>query len=123
MAIWFILWSFGIFYSHLVYFVAIWHILWSFGIFYSHLVYFVAIWHILWSFGIFYGHLAYFVAIWYIFTVLVCCIKKNLATLNPTKVMDDDMKHCFVFNCGRPQSHRLKGWPGKLGSEPRILKF
>jgi hypothetical protein len=37
--------------------------------------------------GIFYGHLAYFVAIWYIFgnlyvfPVLVCCTKKNLATL------------------------------------------
>jgi hypothetical protein len=26
----------------------------------------------------------YFVAIWYIFPVLVCCTKKNLATLNKT---------------------------------------
>jgi hypothetical protein len=34
--------------------------------------------------GIFYGHLAYFVAIWYIFPVLVCCTKKNLATLVET---------------------------------------
>jgi hypothetical protein len=32
-------------------------ILWPFGIFYGHLVYFMAIWYILWPFGIFYGHL------------------------------------------------------------------
>jgi hypothetical protein len=51
------------------------------GIFYGHLVYFKAVWSILWPFGIFYDHLIYFMAIWYIFPVLVCCIKKNLATL------------------------------------------
>jgi hypothetical protein len=45
------------------------------------LVYFMAIWSILRSFGIFYGHLIYFVAIRYIFPVLLCCTKKNLATL------------------------------------------
>jgi hypothetical protein len=33
------------------------------------------------DFSIFYGHLVYFVEIWYIFLVLVCCNKKNLATL------------------------------------------
>jgi hypothetical protein len=44
----------GIFYGHLVYFVAIWYILWPLGIFCSHWVYFVAIWYILWPFGIFY---------------------------------------------------------------------
>jgi hypothetical protein len=33
--------------------MVIWYILWSFGIFYG-------IWHILWSFGLFYGHLVYF---------------------------------------------------------------
>jgi hypothetical protein len=46
-------------------------------------------WYILWPLVyIFYGHLVYFVAIWYslllfgiVFTVLVCCTKKNLATL------------------------------------------
>jgi hypothetical protein len=43
----------------LVYFMLIWFILWSFGIFYGHLVYFMVIWYILWSFGIFYGHLVY----------------------------------------------------------------
>jgi hypothetical protein len=36
--------------------------------FYEHLVYFVAIF-------------VYFIVIWYIFPVLVCCTKKNLATL------------------------------------------
>jgi hypothetical protein len=52
----------------------IWSILWAFGIFCGHLVYCIAIWYILWPFGRFYGHLVYF-------TVLVCCAKKNLATL------------------------------------------
>jgi hypothetical protein len=41
----------SLFYSHLVYFVAIWYILWPFGIFCGYLVYFVAIWYILRSFG------------------------------------------------------------------------
>jgi hypothetical protein len=60
MAIWYILWPFGIFCGHLVYFMAIWYILWPFGIFYGHLVYFMAIWYILWTFGIFCGNLGYF---------------------------------------------------------------
>jgi hypothetical protein len=34
--------------------VAIWYILWQFGIFCGRLVYFVAIWYILWLFGIFF---------------------------------------------------------------------
>jgi hypothetical protein len=54
MVIWCILWSFGVFYGHLVYFVVIWCILWSFGVFGGHLVYFMVIWCILWSFGILY---------------------------------------------------------------------
>jgi hypothetical protein len=66
---WSILWPFGPFYGHLVYFKAIWSILRPFGLFCGHLVYFVAIWYILWPFGIF-------------FHVLVCCTKKNLATLD-----------------------------------------
>jgi hypothetical protein len=57
-----------IFYGHLVYFVSIWYILWSFGMY----MYFMYIWYSLWSFGT-----------W--FLVLVCCTKKNLATL-PTTV-------------------------------------
>jgi hypothetical protein len=44
------------------------------GIFYGHLVYFIAIWYILWQIGTFFRHLVYF-------SVLVCCTKKNLATL------------------------------------------
>jgi hypothetical protein len=32
MDIWSVLLPFGIFYCHLVYFVAIWYILWSFGV-------------------------------------------------------------------------------------------
>jgi hypothetical protein len=47
------------------------HILWPFGIFDSDMVYLTAVWCILWSFGIF-------------FTFLVCCTKKNLATLIQT---------------------------------------
>jgi hypothetical protein len=31
--------------------------------------------------GLFYDHLVHFVGIWYIFPILVCCTKKNLATL------------------------------------------
>jgi hypothetical protein len=49
--------TFGIFYGHLVYFMATWYVLWSFGIFYDHLVYFMVTWDVLWSFGIFYDHL------------------------------------------------------------------
>jgi hypothetical protein len=44
------------------------------GIFYVHLVN-------LQQFGIFYSQSVYFLVIWYIFSVLVCCSKKNLATL------------------------------------------
>jgi hypothetical protein len=44
------------------------YILWPFDIFYGQLANFMAIRNILWSFGIF-------------FLVLVCCTKKNLATL------------------------------------------
>jgi hypothetical protein len=66
MAIWYILWPFGIFYGKLIYCNLV--VLWQFGKFYGHFVYFLAIWYILWPFGIF-------------FPALVCCIKKNLATL------------------------------------------
>jgi hypothetical protein len=47
------------------------------GTLYDHLVY-------LRPLEIFYGHLVYFVVIWYIFSVLVFCTKKNLATLGWT---------------------------------------
>jgi hypothetical protein len=38
----------------LIYFMAIWNILWTFGIFYDHLVHFVFLWYILSGFGIVY---------------------------------------------------------------------
>jgi hypothetical protein len=63
----------------LVYFTAIWS-------FFGHLVYFVATWSIMWPFGLFCCHLVYFMFIWYICPVLVCCSKKNLATLTVSGV-------------------------------------
>jgi hypothetical protein len=42
---------------------------------------FMAIWSILWPFGICFGHLVYYPPFWYILPILVCCTKKNLATL------------------------------------------
>jgi hypothetical protein len=52
------------------------------GIFYGHLVY------------LFCRHFVYFMVIWYIVPVLVCCTKKNLATLVivklPPKVWQTD---------------------------------
>jgi hypothetical protein len=50
------------------------------GIFYGHLVHFMAFWYILWTFGIVRGNLIF------IFPVLVFCTKKNLATLLPEAV-------------------------------------
>jgi hypothetical protein len=41
----------------------------------------MSIWDNLQPFGVFCGNLVYLMAIWYIFPVLVCCTKKNLATL------------------------------------------
>jgi hypothetical protein len=55
---WYMLWPFGIFFGHLVYFLVIWFIFWSFG------MYIFVIWYISWSFGI-------FLVIWYIFCHLV----------------------------------------------------
>jgi hypothetical protein len=48
------------------------------GIFYGHLLYLETIRFILWPFGIFYANLGMY------FPVLVCCTKKNLATLYET---------------------------------------
>jgi hypothetical protein len=88
IVIWYIVLPFGVLYCHLVYFIVIWCTLLPFGVLYCHLVYFIVIWYILLSFGIFYWHWVYFcdpsaffVIFWYIFPALVCCAKKNLATL------------------------------------------
>jgi hypothetical protein len=43
---------------------------------------FTAIRCVLCPFGILCDHLLYLMVIWYIFLVLVCCTKKNLATLS-----------------------------------------
>jgi hypothetical protein len=55
------------------------------GIFYGHLVQFMVFCYILWTFEIVRGNLVYF-------SVLVFCIKKNLATLNGIR------KDRFMFN-------------------------
>jgi hypothetical protein len=52
-----------------------WFILWPFGVFYCHLVYFNALWCILMPFCVFYCHLVHFLL------NLVCCNKKHLANL------------------------------------------
>jgi hypothetical protein len=46
------------------------------------LIYFMVFWNILLTFWIFYDHWVNLVFIWYIFTVLVSCTNKNLATLH-----------------------------------------
>jgi hypothetical protein len=43
-------------------------------------------------------HLVYFLVIWYIFPVLVCCTKKNLATLAVAAAILGWEKH-FCFHC------------------------
>jgi hypothetical protein len=44
-------------------------------------MYFMPVWYLYCQFGIFYGHLVFLWPCWYIFPNLVCCTKKNLATL------------------------------------------
>jgi hypothetical protein len=80
---WYILWTFGIFYGHLVYFMDIWYILWTFGIFYGHLVYFMDIWYILWTFGIFCGNVVYFPPFWYVVPrkIRQPCSRPNISAL------------------------------------------
>jgi hypothetical protein len=63
------------------------------------LVYFMSIWYILQTFAIFYGHLVYFLVIWYIFPILVCCSKKNLATLLASFSGENDSRTHEVANC------------------------
>jgi hypothetical protein len=69
------------------------------GISYVHLVNFPAIWHILWQFDIcVYPRFGTF------FPVLVCCTKKNLATLpnhSPTfvPVLRNRLCKCLIQTC------------------------
>jgi hypothetical protein len=114
-------------------FIAIWNIWQPFGIFCVHLVYLVSIWYILWSIGTFCGRLVYFVVIWFIFSVLVCCTQKNLATLLKvpkysvnTNTISRYIEHVRVsgtiisesFSCSKLQSvndgivqESFLGWP------------
>jgi hypothetical protein len=91
---WYILWAFGIFSGHLVYFVSTWYICGHWGIFCGHLVYFfVGIWYILWAFGLLScGHLVYFfVGIWY-------KLYQNISG-NPAPTYDDAAVASFSSIC------------------------
>jgi hypothetical protein len=79
MVIWYISWYFGIFHGTLVYFMVLWYISWHFGIFHGTLVYVMVLWYISWYYGIFHGTLVFAFLVFFAF--LVCCTKKNLATL------------------------------------------
>jgi hypothetical protein len=59
------------------------------GIFYGHLVNFMAIWSILWPFGTFCSHFGIF------FPALVCSTKKNLATLFRQITLTTTMEMAF----------------------------
>jgi hypothetical protein len=60
--------------------------------------YFTAMWYSLWSFGIFIGHLV-------LFPALVCCTKKNLATLvDGRNVISQPSIISLVPPAGRPVS-------------------
>jgi hypothetical protein len=68
-----IVWPFGLFYGHLVYFTSIWSILCPFGLFYGHMVHYVSIWYILWLFST------------YIFARFGMLYQENLLILQPGK--------------------------------------
>jgi hypothetical protein len=92
MVMWYILWSFGIVYGHLVYFS-------------GRLVYFIVIWYILqyfWHFGMF-------------SPVFVRCTKTNLATPIITLVPG-----WFGLSCGAPERKLLlpNSWRRETGHKP-----
>jgi hypothetical protein len=59
-----------------------------------------------WPFGLFYGYLVWFVAVLYSFPVLVCCTKKNLATLARWYIFKPKIP--IWVNFGKPKNG--KGW-------------
>jgi hypothetical protein len=65
------------------------------------LVYFMAIWSIRRSFGLVCGNFVYFMVFSYIFPVLVCCTKKNLATLATKCKIKHIQKSVHFFGGGR----------------------
>jgi hypothetical protein len=76
------------------------------------LAYFMTICPILQPFDKFCANLEYFVVIWYIFPVLVCCTKKNMATLASCC---QTICRCagIVLTCGR-SSQELKRFLGRM---------
>jgi hypothetical protein len=77
----------------LVYFMSIWSILRASGIFCGHVVYCTYGYLIY----VFCSHLVYCMVFWYIFPVLVCCAKKDLATLEKRRAAIK-MNACGVGN-------------------------
>jgi hypothetical protein len=84
---------------------------------------FTAIWYILWPFNMFYSHFTYFVEIRYIFPVLVCCAKKNLATLsllNSRRHFSKDIEPSSCLEKPRHRKVRLVGLAKGTLSTTRI---
>jgi hypothetical protein len=84
-----------------------WYILWLFGIPYSHLEFFC-------------GHLLYLFVIPYTFPVLVCCAKKNLATLVCTVCTCAHQSidiYVSTFRCDRNLKQLDKIWYSNFGGQ------
>jgi hypothetical protein len=62
----------------------------------------MAIWSILQLFGIVGDRWVYFMVIGYIFPVLVCCTKKNLATLLSRKILVSKIRATKMYLPGLP---------------------
>jgi hypothetical protein len=74
---------------------------------------FKAIWYILLPFDIICDHFGIFFPSWYIFSVLVCCTKKNLATL-PQSVC---ARVALGVASARASFKRgWRGWGGEFGA-------
>jgi hypothetical protein len=72
--------------------MAIWYTLWSFGIFYGNLVYFVVIWYILWSFCIFCGHFGI-----HIFPSWCFVTRKQVRFMRIVRIFVSNI--CYRFSC------------------------
>jgi hypothetical protein len=66
MGIWYVWWTFGMFYEYLVCFLSIWYVLWVFGMYHEYLVSFMGIWCLLWCLL---WVLGMFMSFWYVFWV------------------------------------------------------
>jgi hypothetical protein len=84
------------------------------------LAYFMAVWYTLQPFGIFCGHLLYLIVIPYTFPVLVCCAKKNLATLVCTVCTCAHQSidiYVSTFRCDRNLKQLDKIWYSNFGGQ------